>query len=104
MIESSERLYVVGAQFIYEAIIKVQSLRVRRSRSLWENSGPRNRETVGLDAQRLHQLHVLFIAVVVIVGHVACRVVDHLAGRVRESVPDGRAAPIFIDRALDLIG
>src|SRR4051794_40447467 len=103
MIKCGERLYAVGAQFIYEPIIEIQALRVRRSRALREDSGPRDGEAIGLDPQRLHQLHVLFVTMIVIVGYVASRVIHDLAGSVREGVPDGRATPVFINRALDLI-
>src|SRR3954453_8452075 len=39
-----------------------------------------------------------------IAGHVAGIAVAHLAGRVAEAIPDALAAPVFLGRALDLIG
>jgi hypothetical protein len=51
----------------------------------------------------LHEIQVLPVAVIVIAGHVAGVAVQGLAGRVAEAIPDGLAAPIGVDGALDLI-
>ena len=103
VIERGERLDAVGEQFVDQTAVEVHALWIRRARPLRKDARPGDREAIGLDAQRLHQLHVVFVAVVVIVGHVAVGVVDDLAGRVRKGVPDRRRAAVFRDGAFDLV-
>src|SRR5690606_15863838 len=65
---------------------------------------PRDGEAVGAQPQVLDVLDVLLPPVEVVVRDVARVAVQRLAGRVRERVPDGRAAPALRRTALDLVG
>src|SRR5215469_16182256 len=49
------------------------------------------------------QRHILLVAMILVVGDVACVAILDLARRVRVRGPDRRTLPIFIPRALDLI-
>ena len=64
---------------------------------------PGDREAVGLDAQRRHQVQVLAPAVVVVARDVAGVAARHRARAAAERVPDRLAAPVLVDRALDLV-
>src|SRR5262249_37931747 len=87
-----------------QAVVEVEPFRIWRAVALRKDARPGNREAVGFHAQLLDQADVILVKVVVIVGAVGVGAVADLARRVTESVPDRRAAPILIDRALDLIG
>ncbi len=103
VVERGEGLDAVGEQLVDEPVVEVEPLRVRLTVAVGEDARPRDGEAVRLDAERLHQLHVAFVEVIVVIGHVAVGVAHDLAGRMREGVPDGRPAPVLLDRALDLI-
>src|SRR5262249_4834250 len=51
----------------------------------------------------LHQRHVLFVAMVVVVGDIARGAVAYLARRMCVGVPDGGPLSVLVPRALDLI-
>ena len=65
---------------------------------------PGDGEAIGLDAEILDQADVFLVAMIMFVGAVAIAAVADLARRVGERVPDRRAAAVFVDRALDLVG
>jgi hypothetical protein len=88
VIERAVGLNVGCKQFVDEAVVKVEALRIGRARAHREDARPRNGEAVSFEAECLHQLHVFFIAMVVIVGDVAGVSVFDLPRNVRESVPD----------------
>ena len=103
VVQGGKRLDAVREQLVDQAVVEVEPLRVRGAVALREHPRPRDREAVGLHAQRLHQLHVFLVAVIVVVGDIAGGVVHDLAGRVRERVPDRRSSAVLLDRSLDLI-
>src|ERR1035438_5307292 len=49
-------------------------------------------------------MNVFFVAVIIVVGNVAGLILENLAGRMGELIPDGGAAPILGCAALNLIG
>ena len=102
--ERAVGLNVVCEEFVDEAVVEVEALGVGCAGALRIDARPGDGEAVGLEAEGLHELHVFFVAVVVIVGDVAGVSVVGLAGDVGEGVPDGGAAAIFVDGAFDLIG
>jgi hypothetical protein len=53
--------------------------------------------------QRAHERDVFAVAMVVVTGDVAVRVVSDLAGCVSETVPDGFAFAVFVPCAFDLV-
>ncbi|MET3989378.1 hypothetical protein ABID65_001004 [Bradyrhizobium sp. S3.9.2] len=104
MIERRIGLDAVREQLVDEPVVEIEPLRIGLARSIRKHPRPRNREAVGLDAERLNQRDVVLVAVIVLVGAVAGRAVLDLAGRVAENVPDRLAAAVLVDGALDLVG
>ena len=78
--------------------------RVQRPAPVRLHPRPGDREAIGLDPQRCHQVEIGRPAVVVIAGHVAGVAVDHGARLVAEAVPDRLAAPVLAHGAFDLVG
>ncbi len=103
VIQRREGLDAVRQQLVHEPVVEIEALRVGLPAPLREHPRPRDREPVGLDAQRLHQLHVALVAVIVVRRDVAVRVAGHLARRVREGVPDRRRAAVFSHGPFDLV-
>src|ERR1700730_2042828 len=82
VIESGEWLDVISEQFVDEAVVKVEAFGVRRAGTLRKHARPRNREAIRLDAQRLHELNILFVPMIVVICDVTCGVVHHVARNV----------------------
>src|SRR4030095_14183072 len=104
VIERRERRDAAGHEVVEEPVVEVEALRIWRAGALREYARPGNREPIRTGGERLHRPHVVSISVVVIVGDIAVVVVADLSRRVRERVPDRRAAAILADGAFDLIG
>ncbi len=102
--EGAVGLDAVGEKLVDEAAVEVDALGVGSAGSVGEDARPGDGEAVGLEAEGLHELHIFFVAMVVVVGDVAGVAVVGLAGSVGEGIPDGDAAAVFFDRAFDLIG
>src|SRR5262249_61187658 len=68
-----------------------------------KNAGPGDGEPIRVGTEVLHQRHILFVPVIVVVCDVTCVAVLDLARCVRVRVPDRRTLAILIPRALDLI-
>src|SRR3979490_2871063 len=97
MIESGKRPDVVSEQFVDQAVVKVETFRIRGARSLRKHARPRHREAVRLDPERLHELNVLFVPVEVVICDVAGGIVNYLARSMREGVPDRWSASVLFD-------
>src|SRR3712207_5103474 len=104
VVERGERLDADGEQFVDEAVVEVQPLRVGRTGAFGEDARPGDREAVGISAKIPHQRHVFFVAVVVVIGDVTGVAVLDLARSVGEGVPDRLALAVFVPRSLDLVG
>ena len=100
VIKRRERRDAVGDELVEQAIVEVEPLRIGRAGALRKYSRPRDREPIGGHAERLHRLHVVLVAMIVIGGDVAGVVVADLSRRVRERVPDRGAAAIRVRRHL----
>src|SRR5262249_34875007 len=87
-----------------QPVVEVEALGVRLPRAFGEDARPADGESLRRRAQVLHQLHVLPVAVVVVVGDVSGVAVLDLARRVRVRVPDRWALAVLVPRALDLVG
>ena len=103
VIERRKRLNAVGEQFVDQATVEVQAFRIRCAGPLRKDARPGDREAVGLDAERLHQLHVFLVAVVVVVGHVAVGVVDDLCRACARRCPRPTACGRLPNGAFDLV-
>ena len=103
MVQRREGFDAGRSQLVNQPAVKIESLLIDLSRAVREDARPRNREPVRIRAQVLHDLHVLFVAVIVIDRHVAGVAVLHLAWRVRERVPDRQTLAVLVPRAFDLI-
>ena len=82
--ERAVGLNVVCEEFIDEAVVEVEALGVECAGALRIDARPGDGEAVGLEAEGLHELHVFFVAVVVIVGDVAGVSLVGLAGDVEK--------------------
>jgi hypothetical protein len=90
-------------QRIDQAAVEVEALGVGLAGALGEDPGPGDREPVGGRADVLHQRHVLPVAVVVVVGHIAVLVVLDVPRRVGVGVPDRGALAVLVPGPLDLV-
>jgi len=71
VIERRERLDTVSEQLIHQAVVKIQASGIWNSSALRKDTWPGDRESVRPCPQRLHQLHVFPVAMVVIQSYVA---------------------------------
>ncbi len=104
MEEGAEGLDVSGEESVDEAFVEVDAFGVGRAGALRENARPGDGETEALRPEALHQLDVLRIAVIEVVGDIAGLALKSFVGRVGEGIPDGGAAAGFVDRAFNLVG
>src|SRR5260221_11571978 len=103
MIKSRERPNAIRKEIIDESIVEVESLWIWRSTTRGEHTRPRDREAITFDAEGLHQLNVLLVTMIVIVGDITVCVGHNLTRSVRKSIPDGFTAAVFLCCALYLI-
>ena len=94
----------VFQELIDQPVVEIEPLGIRSAAAFRKHPRPRDRKSIGLDAEIPDQADVFLVAMVVIVGAVGVAAVLDLARRVRESVPDRTAAAVFVDGAFDLIG
>ena len=104
MIQGCEWLDAVRRQFVQQAVVEIEAFGIWRTGSFREDTRPCNRKSIGLCTQRLHQLNVFLVPMKMIGRGVAVAAIGDRAGRLGETVPDRRAAIIFVDGPLDLIG
>src|SRR5262245_1576354 len=104
MVQSGIWLDAVGEDFVDQPIIKIEAFWIGRASSVRKDARPCNGEAIGLGAQRLHQLDVFLVPVVVVVGDVTRALIGDLSGRVRKAIPNRWASTVLVDGAFDLIG
>src|SRR5436190_11052357 len=104
MIKRRIGLDAVFQELIDQTVIEIEPFWIGRADAVGEDARPGDGEAICLDAERLDQLHILLVAMIMFVGAVAIAVVADPARRVRERVPDRWAAAVFVDGALDLVG
>ena len=95
VVERHDRIDAALAQPRREAPVEVDALAVQRAAPVRLHARPGDREAVGLQPQRRHQVEVLAPAVVVVAGPVAGRAARDRAGDAAEPVPDRLAAPVL---------
>ena len=101
MIERRIGLDTVRQKFVDQPVVEIQPLGIGRAGAVRKNARPGDGKPVRLDAERLDQLNVLLVAIIVLIGAVAVAVVGDLAGGMGKGVPDRGAAAVFVDRTLD---
>ena len=104
MIQRRERRDAVRQQFVDKAVVEIEAFWIWRAGAFREDARPGNRESIGLCAQRLHQLDVFLVQVIMVGRGIAVAVVGDGPGRVGEAVPDRWAAAVLVHGPLDLIG
>src|SRR5262249_19763255 len=92
-----------GEQLVYEAVVEVETFRVRLAGALGEDPRPGDGEPIGVRAETLHQRDVLLVPVVVVVSDVAGVIVLDVPGSVAIGIPDRQALAVLVPRALDLV-
>ena len=93
-----------GQQCVHQAIVIGDALFVGVAEAIREDPRPGDRETVGLHAQRLHELDVLREAMVLIDRDIAGLALGYLAGLVRKGIPDRGFASVLLGGAFHLVG
>ena len=104
VIQRDHRLDATLAESGCQSPVEVDALAVEPAAAVRLHARPGDREAVGLEPKRGHELEVLFPAVVVVTrdgGGGAARDRARLAA---EAVPDRLAAPVLRGGALDLVG
>jgi hypothetical protein len=104
MIERCKRLDPVGQQLVQKPLVKIEALGIRCSRSFRKHTRPGDRKAIGFGSELPDELNVLLVTMVMIVRDVSGALIGYFALDANEAVPDRRAAAVFVDRALDLIG
>src|SRR5579883_733403 len=104
MIERRIRLDAAREQLVDEPVVKIETLSVRGARTSGKNARPGDGEAIGFGAQRLHQLAIVLVAVIMIVSDVAIAAIFDGALPMRETVPDRRPPSVFVHGPFDLIG
>jgi hypothetical protein len=104
VVERGGRFDPALEQSLDELAIEAHARRIERPGPVGLHPRPRDREAVGLQAERRHEVEVLAPAVVVVAGDLAGVAVLDGAGNAAEGVPDRVAAPVLMSRALDLVG
>ena len=104
VIERRDRLDAALEAALDQPPVPRDAARVQRAAPVRLHARPGDREAVGLQPERDHQVEVGGPAVVVVARHVARVAARHRAGAVREAIPDRLAAPVLAHRALDLVG
>src|SRR5262245_15184453 len=103
VVQCGERSYPGGDELIDKPVVEVQAFSVRCTGPLRKDARPGDRESICVHTKVLHQLHVFFVTMVVIVGDVAGRAVLDVAWRMRICIPDRLSLAVFIGRAFDLV-
>ena len=101
VIERNQRRDACGEELVHQIAVEVQALFVDLA-LLRHHPGPADGEAIGLEADLLHQRHILPETVVVVTGDPAAVSMGDMS--VRQGVPDARPLAVFVVRALDLIG
>ena len=104
MIQRRKRLNAVGQQLVDKAVVEIEAFWIRCAGSFREDARPCDRESIGLCAERLHQLDVFLVQMIMVGRGISVAVIGDRSGRVREAVPDRRTAAAFVYGSLDLIG
>jgi hypothetical protein len=86
--ERRERLDVRCEQLVNQPAAKVEALRIRLAGPVREDPGPSDGEAVCFRSDRSHELHVLLVPMIVVIGDIAIVIVFDFPGRVCVRVPD----------------
>ena len=103
VVEAKPRGDAAGDETVDQTVVEIKAAMLNRARARGQDARPRGREPVGIEAAARQPFDVLDPAMIVVAGNVAVVVVFDEARGVRKRVPDALAAPVLVDRALDLI-
>ena len=103
VVERDHRRDVLREERVDEFVVEGDAGGVDLARALWEDASPVDAEAIRREPELGHQVDIGGVAVVVIGGDVARIVVDDVAGRVTELLPDARPRTIRERRPFDLI-
>ena len=88
---------------IGDAIVEIETRLIDRTRARRLDARPRGGEAISADAQLLHQRDIVLVAMIMVARDVAGMAERHAADLLALGIPDALAAPVFVDRTLDLI-
>src|SRR5271155_2662817 len=92
-----------GDESIDQAVVKIEAAVLDRAGAGRQNTRPRGREPIGVEAAAREPFDVLDPAVIVVASDIAGVAPLHPPRRVRIDIPDALAAAVLLDRTLDLI-
>src|SRR4029079_2955545 len=104
MVQRRERRDAVSQQLVDKAVVEIEALWIWRAGAFREDARPGNRESIGLCAERLHQLNVFLVQAIMVGRGIAVALIGDGARRVGEAVPDRWAAAVLVHGSFDLIG
>ncbi len=102
VVEREHRGDVAFEQPVHQSLVEVEPGLVDLAGAVGEHARPGDREPVGAEPERGHQVQVLLHPVVVVAGDVAVVAAVDLAGSPAERVPDARRAAVLGGSPLDL--
>src|SRR3989304_5546023 len=83
--------------------VEVEAALIDLAAPCGHDARPADAEAIGARSELGHQPYVVAVTVVVVARDIAVVCVGRRPRSVRERVPDGRAAAVFLSRALDLV-
>ena len=104
VIDGCQRLNTCLVQFIQKGSIKLHSFRIWLPTSSWQQTGPRDGETVCWKSYLLHHFHILLEFVVVITSDTAIVAILHFPFSCTEGVPNTCRPSTFESSTFNLVG
>ncbi len=104
VIERRKGLDAARLQAVDQLVVEVEPLLVDRPGAVRHDAWPGDRESIGRNAHVLDEVEVFFPAVIMIAGDIAIVPLINPARHIGKGIPDAGLAPVFLRRALDLIG
>src|SRR5215216_7855695 len=90
-------------QFVDEAVVEVETLRVGTAAPCGKDARPGDREAVTADSELAHERNVVRVPMEVITGDIARVTIGDCAGGMAKNVPNRLSAATLADSTLDLI-
>ena len=104
VIDGCQRLNTCLVQFIQKGSIKLYSFRIWLPTSSWQQTRPRDGETVCWKSYLLHHFHILLEFVVVITSDTAIVAILHFTFSCTEGVPNTCRPSTFESSTFNLVG
>ena len=104
VVKCSEGTNTSSEQSINQAVIKIQSAFIDGAGSVWEDTWPGERETIGIQVEFGHERDIFFHAMIMICSKLTCLPPICRSWYCRKAVPHRKAASVFMHCPFNLIG